>query len=180
MSLIWACFHNQFCCWVMRIIKKERADVKKLMEQMKYNKSHRSYTSIENKTENTSNTERKPGELYHSYSKNTSIPSFYSNFNQDSHVSLGSASFPNYNSYNQAPQSTCFPQNNSYQHQPVFGISQSFGQMSQFNQQNHSYGPSQGFPMSQVSQSFGQVPYAQPSCFGNSVEMSNSRLRVNI
>ena len=150
-------------------------DVKKLMEQMKNNKSHRSFASIENRTDKMSdNNERRPGELYHSYSKNTSVPPFYSNLNQDSHHSMGSTHFQNYNHYS-SPQSTGFPPNNPYPPQPVY-MSQSFGQMPQFAQQNQPYvQPSQPFPMSQMSQSFGQAPYPQPSSFGNSVEFSNSR-----
>ena len=151
-------------------------DVKKLMEQMKHNKSHRSFASIENKTEKASNnTERRPGERNHSYSKNTSVPPFYSNLNQESHNSMESINFQNHNNYNSGVQSTFFPQHNPYPPQPVYGISQSFGQMSQYGQQNPPYGPSQNFPMSQMSQSFGQAPYAQPSAFGNSVEFSNAR-----
>ena len=164
----------------MRFFKKERKDIKSFMNQLsKGNQSHRSYASIESRTEKNSNQpERRPAELYPNYSKTTSVHPYFGNHpnncnNQDPFYSKGSMDYSNYNQFGGQPQNLPYLSNTTPT-QTMYGqANQTFSQVSQsYCEPNHSYGqPHQSLPM---NQSFDPAPYPGSSYkVSNSMEFSN-------
>lgn len=60
----------------MRITKKEKVDVKKFMEEIKANRTNRSFTSLESKNRTDSKTDQHRGNLYQSVQQDTSFNGF--------------------------------------------------------------------------------------------------------
>jgi len=162
----------------MKIVKKERLDVKKFMEEAKANKTNRSYTSIETKTKPSLDSKfdqgRPMGNMYNnSFSEYNERPHFSSyeesrrNYEQSQMAIYNYVPFPTPNEYlmnqpssfmvNPSSQNYmgggspyCFAQNPN----SMFTQTQSY-QMNQMNQMNH---VNQINPINQMRQPLPQHP----------------------
>jgi len=145
---------------LMRIFGKQRKDPREFMREMKENRTHRTYTSIELKQ---SNADESRGNSYANHSKALSLDSYrhLPNNQQEKLPYFGQRpSIPNYNQYGSSSQTAPIPYYN--QMPPVSHPQPYYGQMSQ----NYNQGS-----QSKMYNSW-NIPH--PYCYNPSMEISNT------
>jgi hypothetical protein len=119
----------------MRIIKKEKVDVKRFMEEVKANRTHNSFASFEDRTTRPpAQEERLIGGLYNNFSKGSAQP-----YRQAYHQDFGYDPQRNYSSYSQFE---AVPQQSQNYYPSPLPPQRYFGQISQtLNQSGYGMAP---------------------------------------